>query len=288
MKHYEITPEQRSAFRAQGFLLLSAALPPELLAEWQRVLTELAERAQASYGSSSLPSNVGFLAGSEQALLSRANDLLGLYPDAVLDLLASPPLLAIARDLCGADAVPLQCDALFKHNHPESVVLWHQDAVHSRQFPYLNIGIYLDDADLGDGCLEYLAGSQHETRDVGNLLRTQGAELPNRLSVPAKAGDILIQNAMVWHSSGVKSSAGVRRTIYVEMRPAAAVLEQGAQSEAWTELRKRWMAMVLRRANAAWPQSSHAGLLTDLKSDGEEIAGILSLREAPLPANYFF
>lgn len=286
MNSYPITPGQISAFNDKGFLLLPNALPTSLLRRWQDLLAELNERAVESYGKSSQGPNLGFTGGPDQPLLTRANDLLAIHPDAVLDLLASPALLAIALNFCGPDAIPLQCDALFKHNHPESGILWHQDALHPRKFPYLNVGIYLDDADVGDGCIDYVANTQHETQDIGQLVHKYGRNLPGLVSVPAMAGDILIQDIMVLHASGTKQKPGVRRTIYVEMRPAAAVLDQGTHSREWMELRRRWMAMVLRRSEVVWPEASYADLPQDLKSDAEEIEQILALREPPMPAHY--
>jgi hypothetical protein len=286
MKKHIITPEQKREFIDKGFLVLPNAIPVSLLSKWQDLLTELNENTQKSYSKSSVVPNTYFIEGPDKPLLSRVNDLLAFYPDAVLDLLASPMMMAIARDFCGPDAVPLQCDALFKHNHPESEISWHQDALHPRKFPYLNVGIYLDDANIGDGCVNYVANSQHEIQDIGKLVHKHGWNIPNMVSVPVKAGDILIQDMMVLHASQMKQVKGVRRTIYVEMRPAMAVLDQGSQSKEWMELRKRWMGIVVRRSNVEWPKESCAELPKDLKSDYEEIEKILQFREPPIPANY--
>jgi len=286
MKNYEITPEQRRELIDKGFLLIPNAIPVSLLSKWQDLLTELNKNALKLYSESSGAPNVSFIEGLDKPLLRRVNDLLAFYPDAVLDLLACPVMMAIARDLCGSDAVPLQCDAVFKHKHPESEISWHQDALHSRKFPYLNVGIYLDDADIGDGCINFVTNSQHETQDIGKLVGKYGRDIPDMVSVPAKAGDLLIHDMMILHRSQMKRDNGVRRTIYVEMRPATAVLDQGAQSKRWMELRRRWMGIVVRRSNVEWPEESNAELPKDLKSNSEEIEEILHLREPPIPANY--
>ena len=68
--------------------------------------------------------------------------------------------------------------------------------------------------------------------------------------------------------------------------PATAVLDQGAQSKEWMELRRRWMGIVVRKSNVEWPEEWYAALPKDLKSDSEEIKEILHLREPPIPANY--
>jgi ectoine hydroxylase-related dioxygenase (phytanoyl-CoA dioxygenase family) len=286
MKNYQITQEQKRALIDKGFVRLPNAVPASLLSTWQDLLAELNENALESYRNSSQAPNASFIDGPEKPLLTRVNDLLAFYPDAVLDLMACPAMMAIARDLCGPGAVPLQCDALFKQNHPHSVISWHQDALYPRKFPYLNVGIYLDDADHGDGCLSYVANSQHEAQDICKLVDQYGWDIPAAVSMPAKAGDILIQDMMVLHASQKKRDEQVRRTVYVEMRPAAAVLDQGVQSKEWMELRRRWMGIVARRSNIPWPEETHAELPKDLKSDSEEIEQILALREPPIPAHY--
>ena len=114
-----------------------------------------------------------------------------------------------------------------------------------------------------------------------------GWEIPGVIEQPAKAGDILVQDMMILHGSQVKQTPGVRRTIYVELRPAAGVTESGAQSERWNELRQRWMGLVARRAEASdWPDDWRDDLANDLSSDDEEIARILSVSEPPIPAVY--
>lgn len=288
MSDYQVTTDQITAFRTQGFLVLKNAVPEQLLRELQASLSEFNDKALAVHGTSSQLPNTSYLMDNGTPLLSRVNDLISVSPEKVLDLLASPAMMAIARDLSGPNTIPLQCDALFKHPLPESVVLWHQDAVHSRTFPYLNIGVYLDDAEEGDGCVKYVKGSQHEKLDVCELAKAHGWDIPESVEVPVKAGDILIQDMMVLHGSRKKLKPGVRRTIYVEMRSAEAELEHQIHSEEWIELRERWMAIVARRSNTIWPEDTHGTLPNDLKSDQEEIEALLQLRESPIPANYCF
>jgi ectoine hydroxylase-related dioxygenase (phytanoyl-CoA dioxygenase family) len=288
MLPFHITSDQLNEFKTKGYLRLENAVPPLLLAELQSLFTDFNETALKNYGTGSAPSNMSFLEDDGTPILMRVNDLVSVFPTEVLDLLASPAMMAIARDLSGPGTIPLQCDALFKHVHPFSTVLWHQDAVHPRTFPYLNIGIYLDDADAGDGCLTYVKGSQHEKLDICELSKKYGWEVPDSEEVPAKAGDILIQDMMVLHGSRLKTKPGIRRTIYVEMRPEAAVREHNLNSDAWIELRKRWMGIVARRSEVSWPEETHGAMPTDLKSDREEIDNLLQLREAPIPANYCF
>lgn len=286
MNTFEISPEQKEEFETKGFLHLKNAIPANLLSQLQNSLEEFNRSALEAYGKSNVPPNTSFIEDADKPLVARVNDLIHFYPDAVLNLMACPAMMAIARDLCGPHAVPLQCDALFKHKHPTSTVLWHQDTLYPRKFPYINIGVYLDDSEIDDGCLSYVVNSQHEALDICKLVQKHGWNIPNAVNAPAKAGDLLIHDMMALHGSKTKKNENVRRTIYVEMRPSLAIVDQGSQSNEWMELRRRWMGIVARRSTVLWPEESHGELPKDLKSDQEEISQILNLREPTTPAHY--
>jgi len=270
-----------------GDTLLPGALPSDLLARWRDVAERLKDKALDAHTRNEHLHGVCVIDYPDGPRLMRYDDILGVEADAVLDLLACPAMMAVARELCGRGVVPLQLDILFKHQHPDSVVLWHQGAPHRRSHPYLNVGIYLDDADANDGCLRYVPGTQHELQDICALSESWGWELPGVVEQPAKAGDILVQDMMILHGSQVKRTPGVRRTVYVELRPAAGIRESNAQSEQWKELRQRWMALVVHRANASdWPEDWRGDLPTDLWGEKDEITRILSVWEPPIPAVY--
>ncbi len=286
MSPYQITPSQIDEFNEKGYLILKNALPSELLAELQASLSNISTNAIASYGTGKILPNTSYIEENGKPILTRANNLIGHIPETILDMFACPAMMPIARDLSGPGTIPIQCDALFKHPHPESVVKWHQDALHSRNFPYLNIGVYLDDANVGDGCLIYVKGSQHEKLKISELVKKYDWEIPNAEEIPAEAGDILIQDMMVLHASRIKKADGVRRTIYVEMRPEEAEIEQNVHITKWIEARKGWMGIILRRSKISWPEDTHGRFPDDLKSDEEEIASLLSIQESAIPANY--
>jgi hypothetical protein len=287
MTHYEITSEQVRQLSDEGFVLLPGALPDVLLTRWRELTEQLEADALAAHAQSIRLHGACVLEDATGPRLARYDDIHGVDRDAVLDVLACPAMIAVARAFCGRGAVPLQLDVLFKHPHPHDVILWHQGAPHPRGYPYLNVGIYLDDADAGDGCVRYVPGTQHELQDITGLSTAHGWEIPGTREQPAKAGDILVQDMMVLHGSQPKRREGVRRTIYIELRPAAGIEESGAQSACWIELRKRWMALVLRRAASQdWPQDWRADLPADLGSDEDEVAAILAHPEPPIPAVY--
>jgi hypothetical protein len=284
---FQTTSEQRQQLLTDGFVLLSGALPPDLLARWRDLAERLESEALAAHARQEPLHGVCVVDSPDGPMLMRYDDILGVDADAVLDLLACPAMMAVARELCGRGAVPLQLDILFKHPHPYSVILWHQGAPHPRGYPYLNVGIYLDDAGAGDGCLRYVPGTQHALQDICGMSAAGGWQIPGVVEQPVKAGDILVQDMMVLHGSQVKQTAGVRRTVYVELRPAAGIEESGAQSEQWKELRQRWMGLVVQRCAASdWPAEWRDDLPKDLSNPQDEIRRILTAWEPPIPAIY--
>lgn len=283
---FQTTSTQRQKLLTDGFVLLPGALPSDLLARWRGLAERLERSALEAHARKESLHGAGVIQDPVGPRLIRYDDILGVDADAALELLACPAMMAVAREMCGRGAVPLQLDILFKHQHPHPAIKWHQGAPHPRGHPYLNVGIYLDDAGADDGCLRYVPGSQHELQDICGLAAAHGWKIPGMIEQPAAAGDILVQDMMILHGSPPKRSAGVRRTIYVELRPAAGITESGVQSERWRKLRERWMSMVVRRAAVAdWPEEWRTDL-PDLGDDDSEIAHILAAAEPPIPAVY--
>ncbi len=287
MQNYDIGAGQKQQLLEAGYTLLPDALPPELLQRWRELAEKLEARGLAAHARSEQVHGTCVIEDPVGPRVMRVDDVLGYDVDAVLDLLACPAMLAVARELCGPDTVPLQLDILYKHQHPHPVILWHQGAAHPRGYPYLNVGVYLDDADADDGCLKYVPGTQHQLEDICALAEAHGWDIPGVVEQPARAGDILVQDMMVLHGSAPKRTPGARRTVYIELRPTAGILESGAQSEQWAELRRRWMGLVKRRAqdhglDTAWLNS----VAPDLGSDSDEAAAIMAQPEPPIPACY--
>lgn len=286
MANYTITPEQKAQFEGPGYVAFPDAVPPELLTRLRAMADRLEAQALEDHAQNLNTGKAAVFDTATGPVLERVDKLLEWSPDEVLDLLATPAMLAIAREFCGQDAVPIEMDMLYKRQHPNGYVIWHQGAQNSRRWPYLNIGVYLDDAPIDDGCLRYVPGTQHEKADICALSGEYGWDLPGSVDQPTRAGDILVQDMMVLHSSLPKRREGVRRTIYIEVRTSAAIVGDESQSEAWAELRRRWMALVVARAEPAdWPEDWRAAL-PEVGSVEDEVAAIAALHEPPLPAHY--
>lgn len=285
MDAYAITDEQQGSFAQKGYLLLENAVPKELLSYWQELAGRLETEATEARAQGKEIHGVCVVEDPVGPRVMRYDDILAVDSEASLKLLACPAMVAVARDLSGRGTVPLQMDILYKQQHPHPVIKWHQGAPHPRGYPYLNVGIYLDDAPAGDGCLRYVSGTQHALVDIENLSQEYGWEIPGVVEQPARAGDILIQDMMILHGSQPKRSPGVRRTIYVELRPWDGIIETGDQSERWAALRQKWMGLVLQNCEAgAWPEEWLTDYATTDESKEEIIRAIVEECEPPTPA----
>lgn len=236
-------------YQEEGYTLFEQALPQELLERFRLIASHLEQQALAIHKQGEQPPHACVIEDPVGPRLMRYDDIFLEEMDATLDLLAIPTMINIAKDLCGDGAIPLQCDILYKHQHPHPVINWHQGAPHPRNYPYLNIGIYLDNADANDGCLLYVPKTQHDLKDIQSLSEQHGWDIPGVIEQPAKAGDILVQDMMILHGSAPKRTSGCRRTIYVELRPSDGVRDSGRQSEDWIRVREQWMALVIERAD---------------------------------------
>lgn len=284
---FEISPEQREQLVNKGYILIPSGISAELLDRLRNLAQRLEQEAMEIHATGESPPRTCIIKDPVGHRVMRRDDIIEDDADAVLDLLASPGMMAVARELCGRGTVPMHTDILYKHSHPHPVILWHQGAQHSRKFTYLNVGVYLDDAPEGDGCLRYVPGTQRERQPITEMAQEHGWEIPGVVEQAAKAGDILVQDMMVLHGSQPKRIEGVRRTVYIELRPYEGILETAFQTPEWAELRRRWMGMVVRRAAPEdWPEDWKIDLPDDLADDATEVAAIIERHENPIPAYY--
>jgi hypothetical protein len=152
----------------------------------------------------------------------------------------------------------------------------------------LNIGIYLDDANQDDGCLIYVPGTQHQLQPIESIEEKYGWSPPGVVQQPAKAGDILVQDMMVLHGSGPRRTEGKRRTIYLEVRPFEAFLEEDRVHENWLELRGSWTGKILEfDLGGIYTEAEKAFFANQLPIE-ELIERMKGDRFAPIPAAYGF
>ena len=157
-----VDSEQKQQLLTRGYVALRGAVSEPMLRRLREMADRLESTLVAAHSSGRPTPHAAVFDSPDGPVLERADKLLESETECVLDLLATRAMLAVSRELSGRGTVPIEMDLLFKRQHPNGYVIWHQGAQHSRRWPYLNVGIYLDDAPVDDGCVRYVPGSQHE------------------------------------------------------------------------------------------------------------------------------
>ncbi|MFZ1743941.1 MAG: phytanoyl-CoA dioxygenase family protein [Pontixanthobacter sp.] len=208
---------------------------------------------------------------------------------AVLELLALPDVMNVATAICGEDVFLLQEFAVIKHRGDGNPVLWHQDMVHRRSAPCFAMGIYLDDAEPGQGALRFVPGSHLREEPIGELALLPAVELP------VKAGDVLIHDMMTAHSSEPMEGNDIRRVIYLEFLSTELAVGEEIYPKEIIDNRKRLLhaARRFRReinpGGACFKPRQKDPAPRDRKRDVMQVlAEIYSVPTRPRPANYCF
>jgi hypothetical protein len=99
---------------------------------------------------------------------------------------------------------------------------------------YIDALVHVDNADEESGCLKFLAGShklgklQHITGpDIEPFLPTDQYRLEDAVSVPAKAGDVVVFHLWTVHGSALNRSERWRRLVRVGYRDPRNLQERG-------------------------------------------------------------
>lgn len=252
-----LTVEQVAQFDRDGYLLLKQHIDPELLGRLRRA----AERWMAD-GIAQGPkpgSDWLFAQRAQGTVMWRVDYLHDKGEAASLELLGSRAVLGIAESLAGADFVPTYESMVMKMAGDAAPVPWHQDAVHDRRHRMFNVDVYLDDSRTGAGALHVIPGSQQQRTDACALADEYGWALPGAIEVEVEAGDVLVHDDMIVHGSPPASGNALRRTIYLEFRPARSILEDGPWSAEWMDARLRLVPLALaERARWVGPEERFA------------------------------
>ncbi len=81
----------------------------------------------------------------------------------VYDIITNPQIVAIVKDLLGEDVIGWGSHFFCKMPRDGKSVAWHQDASYWPLTPSKTVTVWLaiDKADLGNGCMKFIAGSHH-------------------------------------------------------------------------------------------------------------------------------
>lgn len=246
-----LTDEQIASYDRDGYLVLRGLVPPALLARLREAAQRWVARADESDHDHLYATRDG------KRALWRIDYLHDKGERASLELLGSPQVLGIAESLCGPDFVPTYESMVVKQPGNGAPVAWHQDAVHPRRHRIVNVDVYLDEAQVGQGALRVVPGSQLRVHDVCQVADDHGWEPPGVVEVGMSPGDVLLHDVMILHGSEPTSgTSSLRRTLYYEFRPAAHVLEEGPWDTSWVEQRQRLVPLALHAHRDTFPEAA--------------------------------
>lgn len=210
-----LTPEQIQSYNVDGFVRPLEVYTASEITDIRRYFDGLLENVLA--------------AGGDSYSISTAH----MKHGGVFDILTNPRLIDIVSDLLGDDVVAWGSHFFCKMPGDGKAVAWHQDASYWPLSPSRAVTVWLaiDDADLDNGCMKFIAGSQHsghltyrESSPEEHSVLGQTVENPEqygRIVVDdLKAGQASIHSDLLLHGSEANMSS--RRRCGLTLRYAAA------------------------------------------------------------------
>jgi ectoine hydroxylase-related dioxygenase (phytanoyl-CoA dioxygenase family) len=264
---YHLTPEQIEFFDTNGYLILRNWIPAELLKRLQDAGDDWIRQGweYQGAGDSADPDydDFRFVDRPSGRVMFRVNYLHNKNQSASLELLGSPQVLAVAESLCGRNFVPTYESMVFKEEKDGAPILWHQDAIHPRNYRIFNYDIYLDPSLADNGALRVLAKTQGHKQDFCKLEEEYGWNPPNVVVVEMQPGDVLLHDVMVAHGSPEVEGKARRRTLYYEFRAAEQIMAEGPWDAEWVDRRLRLMPIALDAYERAFPQAEQFAWMID-------------------------
>ncbi|CAN5803712.1 phytanoyl-CoA dioxygenase family protein [soil metagenome] len=210
-----LTPEQIAAYNRDGYLKGIRVFSEAEIIEQRRYFDALLAKVMA--------------AGGDSYSISTAHRKYGK----VYDLLTHPRIVAYVKDLLGDNVIGWGSHYFCKMPHDGKRVSWHQDASFWPMTPSKTVTVWLaiDDADVENACMRFLAGSQNfghltyhlSEQDENNVLN-QTVDNAEQFGQPVddvlKAGEISLHNDLLLHGSEANNSD--RRRCGLTLRYCAA------------------------------------------------------------------
>jgi len=260
---YHLSDEQIEFFDENGYLILRGWIPQPLLSRLQEAGQGWIERGWTQFESKSehtskarWDADWAFAEREGNTVMWRVNYLHDKGFAASLELLGSPQMLAVAESLCGKNFVPTYESMVFKQEGDGKEVVWHQDAIHPRNYRIFNLDVYLDSSRDGAGALLVVPKSQTTRQEFCDLADEFGWAVPDAVVVEMEPGDVLLHDVMVAHGSPATHGAALRRTLYYEFRPIEQILNEGPWERDWIDKRIRLVPLALRAFERQFPDDA--------------------------------
>lgn len=203
-------------FKIEGYAVIHAIIPPDLLQQLRLLFDDEINHGDQLHKVVNTVNGKNYVSNIEHLFYNK--NLV------CLELLGAPYILEIAASICGDDFLLVQEFGVIKMLGDCNEVLWHQDMLHQRTGNCFTMGIYLDNADPGDGCLRIVPKSHTSSKDICILKQEPYVE------IAVKAGDILIHDMMLAHSSGLMQRNPIRRVLYFEFLSATQAIHEAIYS----------------------------------------------------------
>lgn len=255
---YHLSDEQIRFYDENGYLILRNWVPQPLVKRLQDAAKNWIERGWEQHqqrDSAKQSSWDDWLFAEREAgtVMWRVNYLHNKGRSASLELLGSPQVLGVAESLCGPNFVPTYESMVFKQEGDGKEVIWHQDAIHPRNYRIFNLDVYLDPSKEGAGALYVVPKSQTARQDFCNLEHAYGWGVPGAQTVEMEPGDVLLHDVMIAHGSpATQQGSALRRTLYYEFRAAEEIVAEGPWDRLWIDRRMRLVPIALRKHREAF------------------------------------
>ena len=234
---YAVTEDERTHFRARGYVHLPGLLTEEEVAELEAVYEQFLRREIEVPGKDFCDMAGDY--GRDPDDFSIVNVMLPrrYHPDwqgNVFERRAA----SVAEQLCGPSMV-LDYDQLLakRPRREDAVFAWHQDLAYWPTTPdtrTATLWLAIDDSTIANGCMRFVPSTlqepelrphvpQYGDRGTSHALGTELRETDEVVPAPIRRGDVTVHNEWVMHGSGGNSTDGQRRAYVLAFRSAEAV-----------------------------------------------------------------
>jgi len=231
----EVSEQQITQYREQGFLVLEGFLDAAELEHWRRVTGEAMRLRLAGSELNNQADPEAFYA----QVFTQCLNLRDLHPE-MMQMIADPRLGRLAGRLTGVDGIRVWHDqALVKPAYGNHTALHFDNPFWSfYSHDSVNLWVALDDATLANGCLWYLPGTHKEarfelvdiTQNVGDIFKTypQWKKIA-AVPAPCPAGSVIFHNGLIAHGAGINMTPKPRRAMTGAYMPDGSIFN-GQQS----------------------------------------------------------
>ncbi|GAB6039778.1 phytanoyl-CoA dioxygenase family protein [Endothiovibrio diazotrophicus] len=266
-------------FTQHGVAVVEGAVPPAALRWANETVGRFIDR-QLTYPPAPGVARVEHDGRNHVISIGRLVPNLGALP---LYLMGLPAVAEAARAACGPDAVCTHDWMVVKSAGDGQRIDWHQDIAHDGRHTAVNVGIHLDE--VGQDAVRFIPGPRRGVADVGALREQYDYDSPGLIAPTLSAGDLAVHDVLLVHGSPPLAH-GRRKTLYLEFRDPAMLVDHPGIPAAYVALRHRLLAAAQRlyqRLGDA-PEGDPATLLDE---ESRQLIEALETHQIFLePANY--